>query len=107
LTREPRSATPIKLEKDASSVLRRLLSLLAFGVLVNYPWELMEGAWFMEVGESGIRWWHCVPSAIGDGLLMWLILLVLIMQCKSGGRPRSCPIIATLSGDQRRNSHGI
>ena len=48
-----------------------------------------------------------IEQRIADLARTRRLLKGLIAACNSGGQPRSCPIIATLSGDPRRNAHGI
>jgi MerR family mercuric resistance operon transcriptional regulator len=49
-----------------------------------------------------------IEQRIADLARMRRLLRGLITECKSGGQPRSCPIIATLSaGDERRDARGI
>lgn len=49
-----------------------------------------------------------IEQHIADLARMRHLLRGLITECKNGGRPRSCAIIATLSAvDERRDTHGI
>jgi MerR family mercuric resistance operon transcriptional regulator len=49
-----------------------------------------------------------IEQRIADLARMRRLLKGLITECRSGGRPRSCPIIATLSaGDERRDKYGV
>ena len=49
-----------------------------------------------------------IEQRIADLACMRRLLKGLITECRSGGRPRSCPIIATLSGsDEGRDEHGV
>ena len=49
-----------------------------------------------------------IEQRIADLARMRRLLTGLITECKSGERPRSCPIITTLSaGYERRDRHGI
>jgi MerR family mercuric resistance operon transcriptional regulator len=48
-----------------------------------------------------------IEQRIADLARMRRLLKGLIAECKTGGRPRSCPIIATLSDNERNESHGI
>ena len=46
-----------------------------------------------------------IEVRIADLSRMRRLLKGLIAECAGGGRPRSCPIIATLSAPQRRGEH--
>ena len=49
-----------------------------------------------------------IERRITDLARMRRLLKGLITECKRGGRPRSCPIIATLAAaDERGNAHGF
>jgi MerR family mercuric resistance operon transcriptional regulator len=49
-----------------------------------------------------------IEQRIADLARMRRLLKGLITECRRGGRPRSCPIIATLSAaDERKDTHGI
>lgn len=48
-----------------------------------------------------------IEQRIADLARMRRLLKRLIAKCRSGGRPRSCPIIATLSADERNDSNGL
>jgi MerR family mercuric resistance operon transcriptional regulator len=48
-----------------------------------------------------------IEDRIADLARMRCLLKGLITECKRGGRPRSCPIIATLFRGERSNSDGI
>jgi MerR family transcriptional regulator, mercuric resistance operon regulatory protein len=48
-----------------------------------------------------------IEQRIADLTRMRRLLKGLIAECKSGGRPRSCPIIALLAaGNERKDTHG-
>ena len=48
-----------------------------------------------------------IEQRMADLARMRRLLRGLIAECNSGGRPKSCPIIATLFANERRDSNGI
>lgn len=75
----------------------------------------VEGLLLLEDGQScrqtrllAEQKLRVIDQRIADLARMRRLLEGLITECKSGGRPRSCPIIATLSaGDERKDANGV
>ena len=54
--------------------MRRLLAVYALSVVLNYVWELAQTPLYSEVGFPA-AFVHCFVAALGDGLLVLLILI--------------------------------
>lgn len=51
-----------------------LIRLFLIATLVNYCWEIMQAPLFGGMDDLRVVLWHCFPSAVGDAVLVLLIL---------------------------------
>jgi hypothetical protein len=58
------------------SCLKQGLLVFIVGVALNYLWELAQAPLYAGLQDWGRVWWHCLVAALGDGLLIWLILVI-------------------------------
>ncbi len=56
--------------------LNQTLLLFTVAVALNYPWEVAQAPLYDGFERWNGVWWHCFLASLGDGLLVWLILLV-------------------------------
>lgn len=49
--------------------------VFAIAVAINYPWELAQSPLYVGQDELRSLLWHCLRAALGDGVLVLLILL--------------------------------
>lgn len=62
--------------------MRRLLAVYALSVVVNYVWELAQTPLYSKVGFPA-AFVHCFVAALGDGLLVLLILIAVAGTARS------------------------
>lgn len=60
--------------KAPHATVQRAATVFIVAVLVNYPWELAQSPLYTEGGNLKGMGWHCFVAALGDGLLVLLVL---------------------------------
>jgi hypothetical protein len=55
--------------------MREALRFFLLGVVMNYPWELVQSPLYRGMGAV-TPWWHCFVASIGDGAMVAVIYLV-------------------------------
>ncbi len=52
----------------------RAIPIFIAATLANYLWELAQAPLYQEMGELRVVLWHCFRAALGDAVLVLLIL---------------------------------
>lgn len=52
------------------------LVIFFLAVVLNYIWEVAQAPLYVGLQDWSAVWWHCFVAALGDGILIWIILVV-------------------------------
>ncbi|MFY9315382.1 MAG: hypothetical protein WAO95_07460 [Burkholderiales bacterium] len=68
--------------REAAILLRRLFLIFALAAISNYVWELAQTPLYEGV-ELPAAFWHCFVAALGDGLLVLILFVVVAAVMRS------------------------
>lgn len=56
--------------------LKQVLALFAVAVALNYVWEVVQAPLYVGMEGWSTAWLHCFIASLGDGVLVWVILVI-------------------------------
>ncbi len=59
-----------------STFMKQALLIFIVAIALNYVWEILQAPLYVGFEDWTSIWWHCFVAALGDGILVWIILVV-------------------------------
>lgn len=59
-----------------SDHMKQVLLIFVVAVALNYLWEVAQAPLYVGLEDWSSVWRHCFAAALGDGILIWVILVV-------------------------------